>query len=140
VFDWKTLNANSKEYDDERRIALLNWGNTASQPQIHDRPNGRFPTSANVGIPELTVPADFNDVVFEPEFTLNAAKDNYTNTSNDKEQTTLTAPLPFGISFWGGPGDEPTLLRVASLYEAATKHRRPPPESGPCGTCEHCIQ
>ena len=179
VFDWKTLNANSKEYDDQRRIALLNWGNTASllseggtahmkmrdvmrmvvlkvkyenridvfvnptitlpparngfasQPEIHDRPNGRFPTSANVGIPELTVPAGFNDVVYEPEFTLNAAKDNYTNTANDKEQTTLTAPLPFGISFWGGPGDEPTLLRVASLYETATKHRRPPPDFGP---------
>jgi Asp-tRNA(Asn)/Glu-tRNA(Gln) amidotransferase A subunit family amidase len=179
VFDWASLNANSKEYDDQRTIAMRNWGNTASlqsegtserirmrevmrmvilkvkyqnhidlfvnptitipqarngyasQPEIHDRPAGRFPTSANVGIPEITVPAGFNDVVYEPEFTLNAAKDNYTNTANDTRSTQLSVPLPFGISFWGGPGDEPTLLRVASIYEAATRHREPPKDFGP---------
>ena len=179
VFDWSSLNANSKEYDEQRTIAMRNWENTASlqsqggsdhirmrevlrmvilkvkyqnridlfvnptitlpqarngyasQPEIHDRPVGRFPTSANAGIPEITVPAGFNDVVYEPEFTLNAAKDNYTNTANEAHRTQLSVPLPFGISFWGGPGDEPTLLRVASIYEAATRHRKPPPDFGP---------
>jgi Asp-tRNA(Asn)/Glu-tRNA(Gln) amidotransferase A subunit family amidase len=103
----------------------------ASQPETRDRPNGRFPTSANVGIPELTVPAGFNDVDYEPEFSLNAAKDNYSNSANETKPSTLPAPMPFGMSFWSGPGEEPTLLRVASLYEGATRHRRPPPDFGP---------
>jgi amidase len=182
VFDWASLNANSKEYDDQRTIAMRNWANTpslvsqgagehirmrevmrmvilkvkyqnhidlfvnptitipqarngyASQPETHDRPVGRFPMSANAGIPEITVPAGFNDIVYEPEFTLNASRDNYTNTANESRQSALPAPLPFGISFWGGPGDEPTLLRVASIYEAATRHRKPPPDFGPLAT------
>ena len=46
-------------------------------------------------------------------------------------QTRLDSPLPVGISFWAGPGDEPILLRAASAYEAATTHRMPPPGFGP---------
>jgi Asp-tRNA(Asn)/Glu-tRNA(Gln) amidotransferase A subunit family amidase len=33
--------------------------------------------------------------------------------------------------FWGRPFSEPTLLKIASAYEAATKHRIPPPDFGP---------
>src|SRR5882672_922136 len=32
----------------------------AGQPQVNSRPVGRFPTSANLGVPEITVPAGFN--------------------------------------------------------------------------------
>jgi Asp-tRNA(Asn)/Glu-tRNA(Gln) amidotransferase A subunit family amidase len=39
--------------------------------------------------------------------------------------------LPVGIDFVAPPFDEPTLLRIASAYEAATKHRRPPRNFGP---------
>ena len=179
VFDWASLTANSKEYDDSRTNAMRNWGNTtsllsegvtmhmkmrdvmrmvilkvkyenridvfvnptitlpparngyASQPEIHDRPNGRFPTSANVGIPEITVPAGFNDIVYEPEFELNATKDNYTNKANEKTVSTLASPMPFGISFWDGPGGEPGVLKVASVYEGATMRRKAPVEFGP---------
>ena len=46
-------------------------------------------------------------------------------------QTLLPHPMPISMAFWGGPGDEPTLLKVASAYEAATKHRAPPPAFGP---------
>ena len=35
-------------------------------------------------------------------------------------------PLPFSIEFWAAPGDEPVILKVASAYEAATHHRKPP--------------
>ena len=31
----------------------------------------------------------------------------------------------------GRPGDEPAVLKVAATYEAATKHRAPPPAFGP---------
>jgi amidase len=103
----------------------------AAQPQVNDRPLGRFPTSANVGFPEITVPAGFNDVIFEPSFKLNDAKDNYVEVANETEPSKLAAPLPFGISFWAGPGDEPSILRIASIYEQATKHRVPPPAFGP---------
>jgi Asp-tRNA(Asn)/Glu-tRNA(Gln) amidotransferase A subunit family amidase len=33
--------------------------------------------------------------------------------------------------FVARPFAEPTLLRIASAYEAATKHRIPPPDFGP---------
>jgi Asp-tRNA(Asn)/Glu-tRNA(Gln) amidotransferase A subunit family amidase len=39
--------------------------------------------------------------------------------------------MPIAITFWGGPGDESTLYKVASTYESATKYRMSPPEFGP---------
>lgn len=103
----------------------------AAQPTVNDRPLGRFPTSANVGFPEITVPAGFNNIIYEPKFALNPAKDNYISVANEAQQSLLAAPLPFGISFWAGPGDEPSILKYASIYEQATKHRVPPPAFGP---------
>ena len=102
----------------------------ASQPQINDRPLGRFPTSANAGIPEITVPAGFNTIMYEPEYVLNAAKDNYVAAANDDRRSELEFPLPVGISFWGGPGDEGVVIKAAAAYEAATKHRTAPPAFG----------
>ena len=105
----------------------------ASEPVVADRPNGRFPTSSNLGVPELTVPAGFSTVVYEPEFQLNAEKDAYESVSNSTTPSFLDSPMPIGISFWAGPGDEPRLFEIASAYEAATKHRRPPAAFGPVG-------
>jgi len=34
--------------------------------------------------------------------------------------------LPVGISFFGRAWSEPALIKLASSYEQATKHRRPP--------------
>lgn len=102
----------------------------ANQPSINDRPTGRFPTSANVGIPEITVPAGFNSVIYEPGYVLNAAKSAYVAAANDDRQSTLERPMPVGISFWAGPGDEGVVIKVAAAYEAATKHRRPPEAFG----------
>jgi Asp-tRNA(Asn)/Glu-tRNA(Gln) amidotransferase A subunit family amidase len=103
----------------------------ASQPSINSRPAGRFPTSANLGIPEITVPAGFNKIVYEPAFALNAAKDNYTSVANDTVESMSDLPLPVGISFWAAPGDEPLLFKAAAAYEGATKHRKPPAAFGP---------
>jgi Asp-tRNA(Asn)/Glu-tRNA(Gln) amidotransferase A subunit family amidase len=103
----------------------------ASQPVVNDRPLGRFPTSANVGFPEITVPAGFNDTLYEPAFKLNEAKDDYVQVANETQATKLAVPLPFGLSFWAGPGDEPSILKIASIYEQATKHRQPPAALGP---------
>ena len=39
--------------------------------------------------------------------------------------------LPAGITFFGRPWDEATLIRLAYSYEQATKHRRPPATTPP---------
>jgi Asp-tRNA(Asn)/Glu-tRNA(Gln) amidotransferase A subunit family amidase len=46
--------------------------------------------------------------------------------ANETEQSTTRYPMPVGISFWSGIGEEPTVIKIASIYEAATKHRKPP--------------
>ena len=78
----------------------------AGPPTVRDRPVGRFPTAANLGIPEITVPAGFNQIVYEPKFVLNEAKTEYDEVSNETTAGRFDNPMPFGISFWGGPGDE----------------------------------
>jgi Asp-tRNA(Asn)/Glu-tRNA(Gln) amidotransferase A subunit family amidase len=102
----------------------------ANQPAVNDRPVGRFPTSAAVGIPEITVPAGFNTIVYEPDYALNTAKTGYVATANESRPSTLEFPLPVGIAFWAGPGDEGVVITVAAAYEAATKHRKAPPAFG----------
>ncbi len=102
----------------------------ANQPAVNDRPTGRFPTSANVGIPEITVPAGFNTIVYEPDYVLNAAKNSYVAAANESRLSTLELPMPVGISFWAGPGDEGVVIKAAAAYEAATGHRRAPPAFG----------
>jgi Asp-tRNA(Asn)/Glu-tRNA(Gln) amidotransferase A subunit family amidase len=39
--------------------------------------------------------------------------------------------LPVGLDIMGRPFSEPTMLKVASAYEAATHHRLAPPDFGP---------
>ena len=39
--------------------------------------------------------------------------------------------LPTGITFFGRPYSEPTLIRLAYAYEQATHHRKPPPTTPP---------
>jgi Asp-tRNA(Asn)/Glu-tRNA(Gln) amidotransferase A subunit family amidase len=86
--------------------------------------------TALVGIPEVTVPAGFNQVVYEPSFKLSADGTRYDEVSGT-EPSLASAPLPVGMMIWAGPGDEPTLFKVASSYEAATRYRTSPPEFGP---------
>ncbi|MET0986319.1 MAG: amidase [Steroidobacteraceae bacterium] len=43
----------------------------------------------------------------------------------------MKAKLPVGVDFVGRPFTEPMLLKIAAAYEAATKHRIPPPGFGP---------
>ncbi len=102
----------------------------ANQPTVNDRPVGRFPTSANAGIPEITVPAGFNTIIYDPDYVLNSARSSYIGAANNDRQSTLEFPLPVGISFWAGPGDEGVVIRAAAAYEAATKHRAAPPAFG----------
>ena len=68
--------------------------------------------------PVLSVPAGFTTHVYDRDPAGNLVGP-------------VPAKLPVGISFLGKPFDEPTLFRIAATYEAATRHRRPPPGFGP---------
>ena len=103
-----------------------------SEPSVNGRgASGATQTiTALLGAPEIVVPAGFNDVVYEPRYVLNAAGDRY-DAVPGYEPSTLETPLPISLMFWAGPGEEAAVLKAASAYEAATRHRAPPPDFGP---------
>jgi Asp-tRNA(Asn)/Glu-tRNA(Gln) amidotransferase A subunit family amidase len=83
-------------------------------------------------IPRVAVPAGMTDVVYEPQYALNAAKTDYVAVlAPGTPKTRLPHPMPISMTFFAGPGDEPVLIRVGTAYEAATHHRTPPPVFGP---------
>jgi amidase len=83
-----------------------------------------------LGIPEIVVPAGYNRIVYEPQFQLSEDRTTYFDVTGT-EESMLPSPMPISLMFWAGPGDEPTLIKIASAYEAATRHRVPPPDFGP---------
>jgi amidase len=85
---------------------------------------------ATLGLPEVFVPGGFNTTIFENQFALSEDGTKYEGKSGTKA-TKLSGPLPFNIGFWAGPGEEAAVIKVASAYEAATKHRKPPEDFGP---------
>jgi Asp-tRNA(Asn)/Glu-tRNA(Gln) amidotransferase A subunit family amidase len=85
---------------------------------------------ARMGIPEVFVPAGFADVVYEPMFKLGEGGTEYESVPGTAPSN-LDNPLPFNIAFWAGPGEESLVLKVASAYESATHHRKPPAGFGP---------
>jgi Asp-tRNA(Asn)/Glu-tRNA(Gln) amidotransferase A subunit family amidase len=87
--------------------------------------NGRNPIGWSLigqqGFPAITVPAGFTTGVWDRV--------------RDGDGTRLVGPvdarLPVGVDFIARPFGEPLLLRIASAYETATMHRKPPPEFSP---------
>jgi len=86
---------------------------------------GRTPIGWSVigqqGFPAITVPAGFTTEVWDRE--------------REGQNTRLVGPvaaqLPVGVDLIAAPFNEMLLIRIASAYEAATHHRRPPSEFGP---------
>jgi hypothetical protein len=73
-----------------------------------------------------------NDIVVEPRYALNDAKTDYIATiAPNTPKTKLPYPMPIAITFFAGQGDEPTLIKIGTAYEAPTHHRTPPPAFGP---------
>jgi amidase len=88
--------------------------------------NGRSPIGwsfiGQQGFPAITVPAGFTTEIWDRVRDGNGA-------------TRLAGPvkanLPVGVDFIARPFDEAMLFRIASAFEAATRHRKPPPDFGP---------
>jgi Asp-tRNA(Asn)/Glu-tRNA(Gln) amidotransferase A subunit family amidase len=91
------------------------------------------------GFPAITVPAGFTTQVYDwvrdpsvapPPAAAEGGGGNPREGTRMLE-TPTAAKLPVGIDFLGRPFDEPKLLHIAAVYEAATKHRIAPPDFGP---------
>ena len=108
---------------------LINLPDKVGGPRDPNRGSGHG-YGARLGIPEIFVPAGFADTIYEPTFVLSEDGTEYESVAGTTS-TTLESPLPFNIAFWAAQGEESAVLRVASAYEAATRHRRPPPGFGP---------
>ena len=119
--------------------------NTPRDPNFHGIGNYGMWTFLGVqGFPAITVPAGFTTEIYdrmpEPNAPAGAATGAGRGREGDAEGGDLPATkvvgpvqakLPVGIDFLGRPFSEPTLLRIAAAYEAATRHRAPPVEFGP---------
>jgi Asp-tRNA(Asn)/Glu-tRNA(Gln) amidotransferase A subunit family amidase len=94
------------------------------EPPLAGRTNSVWGLLGQHGIPTLSVPAGFTANVFD------RVRDPAAS-GGTRLIGPIPAKLPVGIMFFGRPFSEPTLFRIASAYEAATKHRVPPPDFGP---------
>lgn len=88
--------------------------------------NGRSPIGwsfiGQQGFPAITVPAGFTTQIWD------RIRDSNGGTSLAGP---VKASLPVGVDFIARPFDEVMLFRIASAYEGATHHRKPPPDFGP---------
>jgi Asp-tRNA(Asn)/Glu-tRNA(Gln) amidotransferase A subunit family amidase len=80
---------------------------------------------------EVLIPAGYVTTVYDPVFALSADGTRYVTVPSETPTTIPEPGLPFSLVFRAEPGSEDVLLRIASAYEAATKHRVAPPAFGP---------
>ena len=100
------------------------------EPTIDNRRAAGPAITDLLGVPEIIVPAGYNQIVYEPRYVVSEDKRSYSLVTGTVGSL-LPHPMPISINFWAGPGDEAMVLKVASTYEAVTKHRVPPPAFGP---------
>ena len=85
----------------------------------------------NAGLTEVLVPAGYVTTAYDPVFQLSDDRTRYIPSPSDIPTTLPEPGLPFSLVFRADPGREDTLLRIASVYEAASQRRIPPPAFGP---------
>jgi len=92
------------------------------EPNANGRPPIGWSLIGQQGFPAITVPAGFTTEIWDRERDGNGAT---------RLVGPIKASLPVGVDFIARPFDEAMLIRIASAYEAATRHRKPPPDFGP---------
>jgi amidase len=92
------------------------------QRVLDTRASTAWRLSPNSGLPAIVVPAGFTTEVYDRAAVVAADK--------SVKAGDLVGPkpvaLPVAIEFLGRPFAEPVLLRIASAYEKATRHRKAP--------------
>jgi amidase len=102
------------------------------EPGVNARPAMSCCTAftALLGGPEIEVPAGYVQTVYEPQWVLSSDKKRYETVTGTVESR-LPQPMPISLMLWAAPGSDPSVIKIASAYEAATHHRIPPPAFGP---------
>jgi amidase len=90
------------------------------EPNANGRPPIGWSFIGQQGFPAITVPAGFTTQVW----------DRVRDGNGTRLADPVPAALPVGVDFLARPFDEGLLVRIASAYEAATRHRRSPPDFG----------
>ena len=101
-----------------------------TEPTVQERSSNAWTLLGANGFPAITVPAGFTTEVYDRVVDPQAE-------GGTRLVGPIAAKLPVGIDFLGKPFDEPMLLRIASAYEAATHHRRPPEGFGAIASAQH---
>ena len=89
------------------------------------------------GFPTMTVPAGFTTHVYDRVVDESVPPPPAEGVSGgawrvgSRLSGPVPAKLPVGLDIMVRPFAEPTMIRIASAYEAATKHRVPPSDFGP---------
>lgn len=94
------------------------------EPDVNGRSHQAWTLLGQMGFPAITVPAGFTTHVFDRVRDKDAP-------GGTRLVGPVPAKIPVGIDFLAMPFGEPMLLRIASAYEKATRHRVSPPEFGP---------
>ena len=115
--------------------AFVHPENTVPTPKIQGPNVGQISLEGItpfLQIPRVVVPAGMTDIIYEPRYALNATKTDYVSElPPNTPQTKLPHPMPIAITFFAGQGEEPTLIKIGTAYEATAHHRTPPPAFGP---------
>jgi amidase len=127
----KVMQENQIDFFVHPNIGVPQWKIGIDREPVINGRTGAGPSITDLlGVPEIVVPAGFNQIVYDPQYVLSADRESYILVTGDT-QSLMTQPMPFSINFWAGPGEEPILVKAASAYEEVTKHRVPPPAFGP---------
>jgi amidase len=113
-----------------------------SGPPVNGR-SGVWSFLGQQGFPVITVPAGFTTEVYDlirdpaaplveyPRDTGGGGGERTLGDDHIRLVGPVAAKLPVGMDIVGRPFDEPLLLKIASAYTAATRHRVPPSAFGP---------
>jgi amidase len=93
------------------------------EPTVNGRDISAWGVLGMHGFPTMSVPAGFTTHVYD------RVRD-ATAVGGTRLVGPVAARLPVGLALLGRPFAEPMVLRIASAYEAATKHRMPPSAFG----------